>query len=68
MSAINDHGRALPRRVQSIILLLTGKKSTSTAISSNQAASFRLTDTKHTASYTHLERMGFLASKRRPAE
>jgi transposase len=44
-----------------------GKKSTSTAISSNQAASSKLTATRDTGSYTHLERMGSRASKKQPA-
>ena len=67
MSAINVPGQAVLRLVQSTILLRTGKKSTSTTTSSNQAASFRLTATKDMASCIRLERMGVLASKRRPA-
>ncbi|MBB3919657.1 hypothetical protein GGQ65_007004 [Rhizobium fabae] len=67
MSAISVHGQAVPRPVQSTILLLTGKKSTSTATSSNQAASFRLTATKDMASYTRLEKREHLALRRPPA-
>jgi hypothetical protein len=67
MFAINVPGLALPRPVQSTILLLTGKKSTFIVTSGNQAAFFRPTATKDTASCTHLERMERLALKRRPA-
>ncbi|AWC21272.1 Transposase [Aminobacter sp. MSH1] len=67
MSAINVHGRALPRPVRSIILPLTGKMTTSIITSGRQAASFKPMATKATGSFMSLERTEHPASGRRHA-
>lgn len=66
MSAINVPGRARLHRARSTTLLPTGRKSTSTITSGKQAASFKLTATKATASFMSQERTAQAASGKRP--